>query len=83
MNKKLDKNQIAEKIDSILKSHKKPYEKKIALFNLVKNLEVGDIQIEEKKRVDYLLKAHLYSDLAKQSMKDYKKITVETFSKVR
>jgi len=37
---------------------------------------------QKRKRVDYLLKAHLYADLAKQSMEDYKKITAETFSKV-
>ena len=82
MTKKLNELQIAEEIKKILESHRKPYEKKIALFNLVvKKVEVGDMQVEEKKRVDYLLKAHLYSDLAKKSMEDYKKTTAEIFSK--
>ena len=82
MTKKLNEQQITQEIKKILISPKKPYEKKIALFNLVvKRIEVGNMQVEEKKRVDYLLKAHLYSDLAKQSMEDYKKTTAEMFSK--
>jgi len=81
MTKKLDRNQIAERIDNILKSHKKPYEKKIALFNLVKNLEVGDLPSEKKKRVNHLLESCLFNELAKQSMKEYKKTTVEVFRK--
>lgn len=81
MVKKLDKNQIAEKIEKILQSHQSPYERKIALFNLVKNLEVGDFPPEKKKRVNYLLQGHLYNELAKQSMDEYKKTTVEAFSK--
>ncbi|KLL05313.1 MAG: hypothetical protein MRERV_2c035 [Mycoplasmataceae bacterium RV_VA103A] len=68
-------------IENILESDKSPYEKKIALFNWLENLEVGDIPPKKKKRVDYILQAHLYSDLAKQSMEDYKKITAETFTK--
>ncbi|CAG8470845.1 8147_t:CDS:2 [Racocetra fulgida] len=68
-------------VKKILKGSQSPYEKKIALFNLLENLKVGDMPSEKKKRVDYLLKAHLYSDLAKQSMEDYKKITAENFSK--
>ncbi|CAI2196917.1 20686_t:CDS:2, partial [Funneliformis geosporum] len=77
MVKKLDKNQLAEKIENILKSHQSPYERKIALFNLVKNLEVGDFPPEKKKRVNYLLQGHLYNELAKQSMDEYKKTTGE------
>ena len=67
----------------IIESDKTPYEKKIALFRLLKDLDVGDTSFEEKKRVNYLLQAHLYSDLAKQSMKEYKKITAEEFSKFK
>ena len=75
---------MVKKISRIIYTDKSPYEKKIALFNLVvKRVEVGDMKVEEKKRVDYLLKAHLYSDLAKQSMEDYKKTTAEMFSKTQ
>ena len=75
--------QTIEKIEKILTSQKTPYEKKIALFKVIENLEVGEMKLEKKKRADYLLQAHLYADLAKQSMKDYKKITAETFSKTQ
>ena len=54
MVKKLDKNQLAEKIDKILASHQRPYEKKVALFNLVKNLDVGDTEPKNKERINYL-----------------------------
>ena len=82
MVKKIDKNQLAEKIDKILTSRQRPYEKKIALFNLVKSLEVGDMTPEKKKRTNWLLQGHLYNELAKQCMDEYKKTTVESFSKV-
>ena len=81
MTKKLDKNQIAERINSILKSHKNPYEKKIALYNCLKNIEVEDLQPIEKERMDYLLQSKLYGELAKQSLKKCKQLTVEDYSK--
>lgn len=77
-----DETNKLEQVINLLKSHKDPYKKKLELFKLMKNLAVGEPEPNEKRRVDYLLQAHLYSDLAKQSMKDYKKITAETFSKV-
>jgi hypothetical protein len=80
MTKKLNELQIAEEIKKILASHKRPYEKKLALFNLIKNLEVGDLP-SEKERVNYLLESCLLNELAKQSMKEYKKTTAEIFSK--
>jgi hypothetical protein len=51
------------------------------LFNLVKDLEVGDLTLEKKKRTNWLLQGHLYNELAKQCMDEYKKTTVEVFSK--
>lgn len=71
----------AEKISKILKSNKTAYEKKIALFNWLKNLDVGKLQSEEDQRVNSLLLSRLYNELAKQSMKEYKKKTAEIFSK--
>ena len=80
--KKLDKNQLAEKIDKILVSHKSPYEKKVALFNLVKNLEVGEMPTSENQRLNVLLRGKLYSELAKQDLQEYKKLTTDTYSKI-
>ena len=79
----LDKNQLIGKIEKILKSNKTTYEKKIALFNLVvKGLEVEKSDFEKEQRVNYLLQSHLYNELSKQSMKEYKKTTVHSLSKV-
>lgn len=71
----------AEKISKILKSNKTAYEKKIALFNWLKSLDIGKLQPEEDQRVNSLLLSRLYNELAKQSMKEYKKKTAEIFSK--
>ena len=81
MTKKLDKNQIAERINSILKSHKNPYEKKIALYNCLKSIEVGELEPIEKERIEYLLQSKLHGELAKQSLKQYEKLTVEDYSR--
>lgn len=82
LHKMLKENIELKKFKSILDNiHKTPYEKKIALFKWLIGLKIGDMPLEEKKRTNYILQAHLYSDLAKQSMKDYKKITAEVFSK--
>lgn len=74
--------QTIEKIEKILESNKRPYEKKIALFNVVKNLPVGEIELDKKKRTNYLLEGHLYSELAKECMREYKKTTAQSFSKI-
>ena len=52
MTKKLNELKITEEIKRILANHKSPYERKIALFNLVKSLEVGDMTPEKKKRTN-------------------------------
>ncbi|CAG8711273.1 13364_t:CDS:2, partial [Ambispora leptoticha] len=66
MVEKTIKDQIAESIEKILESDLSPYEKKVALFNFVKSLEVGIMTPEKKKRINYLLQGHLYNELAKQ-----------------
>lgn len=71
----------AEKISKILKSNKTPHEKKMALFNWLKGLDVGELQPLENQRVNSLLLGKLYAELAKQSMKEYKKITTDIFNK--
>jgi len=49
----------------------------------VKNIEIKDLEPLEKKRIDYLLQGRLYNELAKQSMKEYKKLTVEDFNRAK
>ena len=81
MVKKLNELQIAERVGEIIASSQSGYEKRIALFDFLESLDVGELEPKEKQRVDYLLQSRLYSELAKQSMKEYKKLTVENFSK--
>jgi len=75
------KFKLAGKIDKILKSRKDPYQKKIALFNWLKTLKVGELEPVEEETINVLLRGKLYNELAKQSMKEYKKLTIENFSK--
>ncbi|MEG7978851.1 MAG: hypothetical protein NY202_02930 [Mollicutes bacterium UO1] len=74
--------QITERVRDIITSPQSGYEKRIALFDYLESLEIGDLQLQEKKRVDCLLHSLLYNELAKKYMKEYKKLTVENFSKV-
>ena len=78
---KTDKNQIIEGIELILESSQDAYAKKIALFNLIKNLEVGGIEPSEKQRINCLLEGKLYNEISKEKMKEYKKLTIKDFSK--
>ena len=71
----------AEIISKILKSNKTPHEKKMTLFKWLKSLDVGELQPQENKRINSLLLSKLYAELAKQSMKEYKKLTVEDFNR--
>src|SRR5436309_14393574 len=71
----------AEKIAKILKSSKTPHEKKMALFNWLKDLDVGELENQEKQRINSLLLSKLYAELARRSMKEYKKKTAEIFNK--
>ncbi|RHZ37657.1 hypothetical protein [endosymbiont GvMRE of Glomus versiforme] len=74
--------QISEKIKSILNgSHKTPYEKKLALFYLWKDLEVGEMEPNEKKRIDTLLLGKVYNELAKQNLREYKKLATTELNK--
>jgi hypothetical protein len=73
---------MVSKVKQIIDSPQSGYEKRIALFDYLESLDVGELKPNEKKRIDYLLQSRLYSELAKQSMKQYKKLTAEKFSKV-
>ncbi|MEG7979125.1 MAG: hypothetical protein NY202_04460 [Mollicutes bacterium UO1] len=75
-----DLEQINKKLEDILSSHKTPYEKKIALFDVVKDLNVGESQPLKEQRMNYLLESRLYDMLAKKALEDYKKTTVKDFN---
>ena len=77
---KTNMNEIFKKFEVIVKSRKDAYEKKIALFNCIKDIKLEDLEPLEKKRIDYLLQGRLYNELAKESMKEYKKLTVEDYT---
>jgi hypothetical protein len=47
----------------------------------LKNLEVGELPLGKEQRINYLLQSRLYNELAKKSMQEYKKSTMEEFSK--
>src|SRR4051812_15398964 len=72
---------LAGRIENILESDKNTYEKKVDLFNLVKDLEVGESQHLKEQRINYLLESRLYDVLAKRALEDYRKTTVKAFSR--
>ena len=80
---KTNMNEIFKKFEAIVKSRKDAYKKKIALFNLIKHIELKDLEPLENKRIDYLLQSKLYGELAKQSLKQYEKLTVEDYSRAK
>ena len=78
-----DKYPIFKKMETVLKSHKSPYEKKIALYNCLKNIEVGELEPIENKRINYLLQSKLHGEIAKQNLKEYEKLTVEDYNRAK
>ena len=76
-----DKYPIFKKMETVLKSHKSPYEKKIALYNCLKNIEVGELEPIERERIEFLMLSKLHGEIAKQSLKQYEKLTVEDYSR--
>lgn len=81
---KVKPNELDQKLKDILGDHETtPYEKKVALFNVVKNLDVGESQPLKEQRMNYLLESRLYGVLAKRALEDYRKATVKAFSKTK
>ena len=76
-----DRYPIFKKMEVVLKSHKSPYEKKIALYNCLKNIEVGELKPIEKERIEFLMLSKLHGEIAKQNLKEYEKLTVQDYSK--
>jgi hypothetical protein len=70
-------------MEVVLKSRKSPYEKKIALFNCLKEVEVGKLQPIEKERINFLLQSKLHGELAKQNLKQYERLTMEDYSQAK
>jgi hypothetical protein len=77
----LDHHKIVKELMNILKSSQDAYQKKIALFNFLKDLEVVKLEVNEEQRTNCLLEGKLYNEIAKQKMREYKRLTVEEFSK--
>jgi len=71
---------MVKRISRIIYADKSPYEKKVALFNLWKDLEVGRLECDEKKRIDLLLLGKVYNELAKENLREYKKLTTDSIS---
>jgi hypothetical protein len=76
-----DENKKLEQIINLLRSNKDPYKKRLELFKLLKKLEVGEIEPSEERRTSILLQGKIFNELAKQSLRDYKKLTAEEFDK--
>jgi len=74
---------MVKKISRILYTDKSPYEKKIALFNLWKDLEVGELEEEKKKKINLLLLGRVYNELAKQNLKEYKKLESDSLDEIK
>src|SRR5438874_7649824 len=75
-----DKYPIFKKMAKILRSNKNTQSKKIALFNCLKNIEAGKLEPSEEARLNCLLQSKLYAELAKEKMKEYRKLTVKDYS---
>lgn len=68
---------MVKKISRIIYADKSPYEKKIALFNFLKDLEVGELEEGKNKKINLLLLGRVYNELAKENLREYKKLESE------
>ena len=76
-----DKYPIFKKMETILRSNKSIQTKKIALLNCLKDIEKGKLEPSEETRLNCLLQSKLYAELAKEKMREYKRLTVEDYNK--
>lgn len=77
-----EQEEITKKIKSVLKSDKSAVEKKLELFEVLEKINLGELSTGENQRANSLIKSRLYSELAKEYMREYKKSTAEEFSKI-
>ncbi|MCE8163204.1 MAG: hypothetical protein I3273_02805 [Candidatus Moeniiplasma glomeromycotorum] len=70
-----------KKMEKNLRSDKSIHAEKISLFNCLKGIESGKLETSEEKSFNCLLQSKLYAELAKDKMKEYKKLTMENYSK--
>ena len=68
---------MVKKISRILYTDKTPYEKKVALFNFLKDLELGELEESKNKKINLLLLGRVYNELAKENLREYKKLESE------
>jgi hypothetical protein len=77
----VDKYPIFKKMETILRSNKSIQTKKIALLNCLKSIEAGKLEPSEEARLNCLLQSKLYAELAKDKMREYKRMTVEDYGR--
>jgi hypothetical protein len=70
-------------MEKILMSSRGAYTKKIALFKCLKDIESEKLEPSEEARLNCLLQSKLYAELAKESMREYKEMTVKEYNKGR
>jgi hypothetical protein len=80
--KSSDLEKFTKKLETLLGTQKTSWEMKFTLFNFLKNWKIEESLLEEE-RENYLLESCLLSELAKQSMRNYRKVTAESFSKIK
>jgi len=73
---------MVKKISRIIYTDKSPYEKKIALFNFLKDLELGELEESKNRKINLLLLGRVYNELAEQNLREYKKLEGDSFNKI-
>ena len=74
---------MVKKISRIIYADKSPHEKKIALFNFLKDLELGELEEDKNKKINLLLLGRVYNELAKQNLKEYKKLESDSLDEIK
>src|SRR2546422_781082 len=74
---------MVKKISRIIYADKTPYEKKIALFNFLKDLELGELEEDKNKKINLLLLGRVYNELAKQNLREYKKLEGDSQNEIK
>ena len=75
---------MVKKISRIVHTiDKTPYEKKIALFNFLKDLDLGELEESKNKKINLLLLGRVYNELAKENLREYKKLEDGSQSEAR
>ncbi|CAI2162250.1 13534_t:CDS:2 [Funneliformis geosporum] len=74
---------MVKKISRIVYTDKSPYEKKIDLFNFLKDLDLGELEEGKNKKINLLLLGRVYNELAKQNLREYKKLEGDSQNEIK